>query len=154
MIGDLRSSVLEEVDARAEAMGLERLPTTEVLLRSVSRANAVLGRFATAYRDQVSRVDRCQSDIDALVAFHESGPFGSVNDVIDGVGDSASFGTEAATACVILSSADESSEPVIRLDPSAEAEPSSSPRGCRPTSRATCSLDTVSNGWGDQCTSA
>ena len=109
-IGDLRSSVLE-VDARAEA-GPGTPPDHGGPAAFGLPCNAVLGRFAA--RDQVSRVDRCQSDIDALVAFHESGP--SVQSTTSStVSGFPSFGTEAATACVILSSADESSEPVIRL---------------------------------------
>ncbi|MCH2144801.1 MAG: HDOD domain-containing protein [Phycisphaerales bacterium] len=115
MLQSMRSSVFAEVDARAEALGLESLPSTEVLLRSVTRANAVLGRFALAYRDQTARIDRCESDIESLVRFHQSGPFRTISDVIDGVGDSARSGVGGATACVIIPPLEPGMEPIIRL---------------------------------------
>jgi signal transduction histidine kinase/HD-like signal output (HDOD) protein len=114
-IQSMRAGVFAEVDSRAQALGLDSVPATEVLLRSVTRANAVLGRFALAYRDQSSRVDRCESDIEALARFHESGPFKTVADVIDGIGDSARSGCDDATACVIISPPGEENAPIIRL---------------------------------------
>lgn len=112
---ELRSGVLEEVERRADAIGLETLPTTEVLLRSLGRANAVLGRFALAYRDQSASIERCRTDLDALAGFHAAGPFTCVADVIDAIGDSARHGVPNATACVALLPDSDREAPSISL---------------------------------------
>jgi signal transduction histidine kinase/HD-like signal output (HDOD) protein len=114
-IQEIRASVFEEVDARAEAIGLDSLPTTEVLLRSVSRANAVLARFALAYRNQSSKVQRCESDIDSLVEFYRAGPFVSLSEVVDAIGDSACDRMDGLTACVITPTIGDTSTLDIRL---------------------------------------
>ena len=114
-IQEIRASVFEEVDARAEAIGLDSLPTTEVLLRSVSRANAVLGRFALAYRNQSSKMQRCESDIEALVEFHRSAPFVSLDEVVDSIGDSACGERDGLTACVVTPNVANAGSSDIRL---------------------------------------
>ncbi|MDG2030966.1 MAG: HDOD domain-containing protein [Phycisphaerales bacterium] len=114
-IQEARASVFEEVDARAEAIGLDSLPTTEVLLRSVSRANAVLGRFALAYRNQSAKIERCESDIESLVEFHRAGPFVSLSEVVDAIGDSACGRSIGLTACIITPTVDDAGTLDIRL---------------------------------------
>lgn len=114
-IQELRTSVFEEVELRAGVLELDATPTTEILLQSISRANAVLGRFALAYRDQSARVDLCESDLERIARFHEAGPYTTIEEVIHGVGDSARALVEGSTACVIVPGPDGESAPRIRL---------------------------------------
>jgi signal transduction histidine kinase/HD-like signal output (HDOD) protein len=80
----------EEVQARAEALGLDVETTTQMLLRSIGRANEVLGRLNSTIRQRASAADAQAKVLRAIVDFHaEAMPGGSVSGVLGKVVRSA-----------------------------------------------------------------
>ena len=69
----------EEVRERATGLGLDVETTTEMLLRSVSRANQVLGRLNLATRQRAAVAEAQARTLKAITDFHASAmPAGSV----------------------------------------------------------------------------
>jgi signal transduction histidine kinase/HD-like signal output (HDOD) protein len=80
----------EEVRVRAEALGLNLKTTTDMLLRSISRANEVLGRLNSTIRQRASSADNQAKVLKAIADFHaEALPGGSVGTVLGKVVQSA-----------------------------------------------------------------
>ena len=73
----------EEVQTRAESMGLDVETTTEMLLRSVSRANEVLGHLNAGIRQRAATAEGQAKVLKAISEFHGSAmPSGSVVSVL------------------------------------------------------------------------
>ncbi len=73
----------EEVRTRAEDMGLEVDTSTEMLLRSVSRANEVLGRLNAGMRQRTASAEGQTKILKAISEFHGSAmPSGEVISVL------------------------------------------------------------------------
>lgn len=73
----------EEVQERAEGLGLNVRTSTEMLLRSVSRANEVLGRLNTTMRKRAAAAETQTRVLRAIAEFHaEAMPGGSVTTVL------------------------------------------------------------------------
>lgn len=80
-----------QVQARAESMGLKVETTTEMLLRSVSRANEVLGRLNMTMRQRAAAAETQTRILQAITEFHAAAlPGGSVTTVLGKVVRSAS----------------------------------------------------------------
>jgi signal transduction histidine kinase/HD-like signal output (HDOD) protein len=80
----------EEIRVRAEALGLNVATTTDMLLRSISRANEVLGRLNTTIRQRAASADTQAKVLQAIADFHaEAMPGGSVATVLGKVVRSA-----------------------------------------------------------------
>jgi signal transduction histidine kinase/HD-like signal output (HDOD) protein len=82
--------LVEETSARAEGLGLGTETTADMLLRSVSRANEVLGRLNAALRQRASAAELQARVLKAIAEFHASAmPGGSVTSVLGKVVESA-----------------------------------------------------------------
>ena len=79
------SRLHDEVARRAAALGLTEEPTTDSLLRSISRANAVLGHITTAMNCQAMAGERRAQVLDAIAQFHEVAQAGSIERVLAGI---------------------------------------------------------------------
>jgi len=112
---ELRSDVLSEVERRAEELGLDSTPTTDILLESIARANRSVGRFARAYRDRLVESRASESSLDSLRRFLTRLPCESVEDAVRLISDSARDHIPDSAACVILPPDDESTDPRIWL---------------------------------------
>ncbi|MHC4415137.1 MAG: HDOD domain-containing protein [Planctomycetota bacterium] len=79
LIDEIVPRLHEAVQARAESMGLNVKTTSEMLLRSVSRANEVLGRLNRTMRQQAAVAEAQTRTLKAITEFHASAmPAGSV----------------------------------------------------------------------------
>ena len=107
--------VLSEVEARAKELGLDSTPTTELLLRSIARANSSVSRFALAYRERSEDADQCLSSLEALTCFLEQLPFSTMDEAIEAIGASSSALVPGSTTCVIVPRLESGSDPRIRL---------------------------------------
>lgn len=112
---DMRSDVLNEVERRAEDLGLDSAPTTDLLLESIGRANRSVGRFARAYRDRLVESRASESSLDSLRRFLTRLPCESVDDAVQLISDSARDHIPDSAACVILPPDDASNDPRIWL---------------------------------------
>ncbi len=73
----------DELRARAESLGLNVETNTDMLLRSVSRANEVLGRVNATMRQRTATADMQARVLKAIAEFHASAmPSGSVVSVL------------------------------------------------------------------------
>ena len=80
----------EEVQVRAESLGLHVDTSTDMLLRSVSRANEVLGRLDLTMRQRAAAAEEQARILKAITAFHAAAmPGGSVVTVLGKVVRSA-----------------------------------------------------------------
>jgi signal transduction histidine kinase/HD-like signal output (HDOD) protein len=111
----LRADVLGEVEDRAKELGLDSTPTTELLLRSIARANSSVSRFALAYRERSEDADHCLSSLEALTFFLERLPFSTMDEAVEAIGASASALVPESTTCVIVPHFVAGSDPRIRL---------------------------------------
>jgi signal transduction histidine kinase/HD-like signal output (HDOD) protein len=90
VVGKIVPRLHEEVRLRAEALGLNLKTTTDMLLRSISRANEVLGRLNATVRQRAASADTQAKVLKAIAAFHaEALPGGSVATVLGKVVQSA-----------------------------------------------------------------
>lgn len=112
---DMRPGVLKEVERRAEELGLDSTPTTELLLESIARANRSVGRFARAYRERLVESRTSESSLDSLRRFLARLPCESVEDAVRLISESARDHISNSAACVILPPDDESNDPRIWL---------------------------------------
>ncbi|HAW96114.1 MAG TPA: hypothetical protein DCX60_07560 [Phycisphaerales bacterium] len=112
---DMRADVLVEVERKAEELGLDSAPTTELLLESIARANRSVGRFARAYRDRLVESRASESSLDSLRRFLNRLPCESVEDAVQLISDSARDHIPNSSACVILPPDDASEDPRIWL---------------------------------------
>ena len=71
-IEEITPKLHDDIAAKAEALGMDAKPGTEMLLASISRANQSLGRINATLRKQAIIADRLRSAAHALSAFHES----------------------------------------------------------------------------------
>lgn len=101
-IDGLRAEVLHEVQVRAEAIGIDAVPPTELLLNSLSRANAMLSRFALAFRDRAMKADRHERTTQAIEHFQNAESRGSVLEVAGAIAASAQSFIPASTACLVI----------------------------------------------------
>ncbi|MCH8822149.1 MAG: HDOD domain-containing protein [Planctomycetes bacterium] len=76
------SRLHDEVAQRAIAIGLGEEPTTQSLLRSISRANDVLGNMATTMRAQANEAQFQTKTLIAITQFHNSSAMESVENVL------------------------------------------------------------------------
>ena len=82
--------LLEELETRGRNMGLDVETSFEMLLRSVSRANEVLGRLNTGMRQRAESAESQARVIEAISEFHAAAmPSGSVVSVLGKVVESA-----------------------------------------------------------------
>ena len=79
------SRLHDEVAQRAAALGLTEEPTTDSLLRSISRANEVLGHITTTMNRQALAGERRAEVLDAIAQFHEVARAGSIERVLAGI---------------------------------------------------------------------
>ncbi len=79
------SRLHDEVAQRTAALGLAEEPTTDSLLRSISRANEVLGHITTAMNRQAMAGERRAQVLDAIAQFHEVAQAGSIERVLAGI---------------------------------------------------------------------
>ena len=84
-IEQVASRLHNEVAQRAAALGLTEEPTTDSLLRSISRANQVLGHITTAMSRQALAGERRAEVLDAIAQFHEVAQAGSIERVLAGI---------------------------------------------------------------------
>ena len=90
VVDEIVPKLHEGVRVRAEALGLDLVTTTDMLLRSISRANEVLGRLNTTIRQRASAADTQAKVLKAIADFHaEAMPGGSVATVLGKVVRSA-----------------------------------------------------------------
>jgi signal transduction histidine kinase len=90
VVDEIVPKLHEGVRVRAEALGLDLDTTTDMLLRSISRANEVLGRLNTTIRQRASAADTQAKVLKAIADFHaEAMPGGSVATVLGKVVRSA-----------------------------------------------------------------
>ncbi len=82
--------LVEETSARSEGLGLGTETTSDMLLRSVSRANDVLGRLNAALRQRATAAELQARILKAIAEFHAAAmPGGSVTSVLGKVVESA-----------------------------------------------------------------
>ena len=110
-----RAEVLEEVESRAGELGLDKTPTSELLLQSVARANTSVSRFALAYRESSEEAEQSETVLGSLASFFERMPFLSLADAVDAIGASARSLAPGATACVIIPPVNSEDNPSIYL---------------------------------------
>jgi signal transduction histidine kinase/HD-like signal output (HDOD) protein len=80
---ELRAGLHDELAQRAESMGLDHEQSVRQLLRSVSRANEVLGRTNVILRHSITGSRRQVQALEAIKRFHDSAaPGGSVITVL------------------------------------------------------------------------
>ncbi len=84
-VEQVASRLHDEVAQRAAALGLAEEPTTDSLLRSISRANQVLGHITTAMNRQAMAGERRAQVLDAIAQFHEVAQAGSIERVLAGI---------------------------------------------------------------------
>ncbi len=90
IIEEVAPTLHEEVQLRAASMGFDKTTTTEMLLRSVSRANEVLGRLNAAMRKRADIAETQARVLKAIAEFHaQAMPSGSVVSVLGKVVQSA-----------------------------------------------------------------
>jgi signal transduction histidine kinase/HD-like signal output (HDOD) protein len=90
VVGEIVPKLHDGVRVRAEALGLNMDTTTDMLLRSISRANEVLGRLNTTIRQRAAAADTQAKVLKAIADFHaEAMPGGSVATVLGKVVRSA-----------------------------------------------------------------
>lgn len=90
VVAEVKSRWHEELESRGDALGLNDVPSRELFMRAIQRANQALGRLNQVL-DQRSRVAASQGRmLEAISTFHASGaPGRSVQDVLDTVVESA-----------------------------------------------------------------
>ena len=90
IIEKIESTLHDEVSVRSATMGLDVETSTEMLLRSVSRANEVLGRVNMGIRRRAANAESQAKVLRAISEFHASAmPSGSVVSVLGKVVESA-----------------------------------------------------------------
>ncbi len=109
----MRSPVLAEVESRAVELGLEPRPTPDLLLDSVARANRSVGRFAAAYRDQITENQRCQASLHRLNHFLARGDHDTLQSAVAAVAASACSIIAGSSACVITPGTSAGDDPQI-----------------------------------------
>ena len=112
---DLRAEVLEEVEMRAEELGLDGEPIAELLLQSISRANSTVSRFALAYRERSEDADLCASSLESLTGFLDRFPCGDLSGTVEAVGASARGLVPETSTCVVLLQVPLEPDPRIHL---------------------------------------
>ena len=90
IVEEITPKLLDEVAARGKSMGLDIETSTEMLLRSVSRANEVLGRLNAGMRQRAQSAEAQARVLRAISDFHAAAmPSGSVVSVLGKVVESA-----------------------------------------------------------------
>jgi len=79
------SRLHDEVAQRAAALGITEEPTTDSLLRSISRANQVLGHITASMNRQAIAGKQRAEVLDAIAQFHEVAQAGSIERVLAGI---------------------------------------------------------------------
>lgn len=90
MINDLVPELREELELRSTSLGLNSELCLQQLLRSISRANEVLGRTNVLLRAKSESAEKQARTLDAIATFHDSAaPGGSVVSILSRVVQSA-----------------------------------------------------------------
>ncbi|TDJ55622.1 MAG: HDOD domain-containing protein [Planctomycetota bacterium] len=90
IVEEITPKLLDEVEVRANSLGLDVETSTEMLLRSVSRANEVLGRLNAGMRQRAENAETQARVLTAISEFHAAAmPSGSVVSVLGKVVESA-----------------------------------------------------------------
>ena len=84
-VEQVASRLHDEVAQRAAALGLTEEPTTDSLLRSISRANEVLGHITATMNRQAMAGEQRAQVLDAIAQFHEVAQAGSIERVLAGI---------------------------------------------------------------------
>ena len=82
VVDEIASKLHAEVAQRTAALGLSEVPTTESLLRSISRANQVLGNITAAMSRQARAGEQNAQVLAAIARFHEVAEAGSIERVL------------------------------------------------------------------------
>jgi signal transduction histidine kinase/HD-like signal output (HDOD) protein len=90
VVDEVVSKLHDEVRSRAESLGLNVPTTSDMLLRSISRANEVLGRLDQTTRQRAAAAESLAKVLKAIADFHaDAMPSGSVATVLGKVVRSA-----------------------------------------------------------------
>jgi len=80
----------EELESRAQLMGLDEKPSREMFLQSIRQANQMLGRLGNTFQERSIASTKQVQILDAVTTFHASAfPGRSVQDVMNEVAGSA-----------------------------------------------------------------
>jgi signal transduction histidine kinase/HD-like signal output (HDOD) protein len=94
-VESIAASLHAEVSRRADALGMNAGQSTEVLLRSVARANEVLGRINATLRQQATLAARQSSILKAITRFHDAPSLGG--SIVDALGKVVMSAAESFT---------------------------------------------------------
>lgn len=90
LLDEITSVLHDEISSRADGFGLDMERGSELLLRSISRANEVLGRINSTLQVRANAARRLSKTLDAIARFHDAAsPGGSVVNVLGRVVRSA-----------------------------------------------------------------
>ncbi len=81
-VDEVAAKLHDEVGQRTAALGLSEEPTTDSLLRSISRANQVLGNITAKMSRQARAGEQRAEVLDAIARFHEVAQAGSIERVL------------------------------------------------------------------------
>ncbi len=81
-VDEVASKLHDEVAERTAALGLSEEPTTDSLLRSISRANQVLGNITATMSRQARAGEQRAQVLDAIARFHDVAQAGSIERVL------------------------------------------------------------------------
>jgi len=105
ILNEVTAELHEQVSARADAFGLDMERGTELLLRSISRANEVLGRINATLQVRANTARRLSKSLDAITRFHAiAAPGGTVINVLGRVVRSATESLGGSVVAVLYQS--------------------------------------------------